>query len=454
MNKRLEEQLETWGSEKEQVPDFFSKGIDDVLKNLPSTNHQFVEIQPPKNKWVMKSLLATAVVSFGIIGSGFVSPAMAQVLKEVPIIGSIFGGSQDSSIQVIDEKGLASALNETVTDNGVSLTITEAYFGGGRLVLAYRIETDEVELKSFGKAEGVPLTFDALINNHPFTYSTEFEQTVENGVATGIIDMGIGLDYPLIDQPSLLFNVTEIAGIKGSWNFDLLLGNTATADVTQGFAPLVTTTWEDATFVVERVEFTPAQSQIIIDRTLPKADKDNYFLSVYDENGTFLGWNGGSGGTIIELGNGMINFKETILLPGLEQAPDGLIIEITNNHGGMYDPTNNVEINIPLYETELPHTIDYPDGSKIIITNFEQVEDKTVIHYDIQGKLSLQNTFFMLFNQNGESIIQLSEPERTSIESLSFKREFDKTEGPITLSTSTEKVNTIDWQLLEVDLKN
>ncbi|HWL26019.1 MAG TPA: DUF4179 domain-containing protein [Ureibacillus sp.] len=454
MNKKVDELLQTWGNDKEQVPDFFSRGIDDVLNSLPGTTNPVVDIKPKKVKWVGKGLIAAAVVTFGLIGSGFVSPAMAQVLKEVPIIGSIFGGSTDSSIQIIDEKGLATQLNETVTNNGVSLTITEAYFGGGRLVIGYTIETDKVDLQSVGNAEGVPLNFEAKINGQHFDYMADYEQNSEVGVATGIIDMSVGLAQPLIDQPMLSFNVDEVSGIKGSWNFELLLGNTATSEATKGFAPLITTTWEEATFVVERVEFTPAQSQIIIDRTVPKSDIGNYFFNVFDENGTSLGFSGGSGSAINDLGNGMVNFKDTILLPGREEAPKGLMIEITNNHGLLGDPANYLDVNVPLAEVELPYTINYSNGSKLIITGYEQLEDKTVLHYDIEGQLSLQSTFLMLLNKNGEPYIELTEPERTSLDKLSFKREFEKSEGPITLHTDMEKVSTIDWKVIEVDLEN
>jgi len=456
MNNRVEKLLQNWGAEKEQVPvpEFFSKGIDDLLDQLPDSPQQPIVNKPKRNKWMMKGLIATAVVSFGIIGSGFVSPAMAQVLKEVPIIGSIFGGSSDSSIQIIDEKGLASQLNETVTNNGVSLTITEAYFGGGRLVIAYTVEADKIELQTIEKGHGVPISFDALLNGQRFDYMSDFEQRVENGVATGIIDMSVGLEHPLLDQPTLFLNINEVSGIKGSWNFELLLGNGATSEATHGFAPLVSATWGEATFVVERVEFTPAQSQIIIERTIPGSEMDYYFFNVFDENGTSLGFSGGSGGPITDLGNGMVRFRDTVLLPGREEAPNGLKIEITNNHGILGDINNFVEVSVPLTETELPYTLNYPDGSKFIITSYEQLADKTIIHYDIEGRLSLQSEFLMLFDQNGESIIELTEPERTSLDKLSFKREFDKSEGPITLHTTMQKVNTVDWQLMEVDLTN
>ncbi|HHY72554.1 MAG TPA: hypothetical protein GX497_04855 [Bacillus bacterium] len=42
--------------------------------------------------------------------------------------------------------------------------------------------------------------------------------------------------------------------------------------------------------------------------------------------------------------------------------------------------------------------------------------------------------------------------ERTSPTQLSFKREFAKTIGPISLITEVEKTTTVDKKIIEIDL--
>lgn len=451
MNKKVDEQLRAWGKDKQLVPDFFSKGIDDVLNNLPTTNDG-MELKPKKNRLVAKSLVAAAVISFGVIGSGFISPTMAQVLKEVPIIGSIFSNSADRSLTVIDEQDLASTLNQTVTDQGITLTITETYFGGGRLVIAYTTETEEVELERVIKGRGIPLHFEALIDGEQFSYSTTYEQSVDQGVAKGIIDMSVGLESELSEKPVLELEVKEIAGVTGSWNFTLPIDLEKAKAATKTFSPMTSATWEDAAFVVEKVEFTPVQSQIIIDRTVPKDDIFDYGFSIYDENGTSLGFHGGSGSSVIDVGNGLVNFKDTILLQGREVAPTGLMIEVYNNHGGPYDTSKVEEVTIPLTESELPYTLNYPDGSKLIVTGYEQLEDETVVYYDIEGKLNLQNAFLMLEIENGDRIPPIMpEAKRTNLEKLSFSQSFDQSEGPISLFTTID-ANEVDTFVFEVEL--
>lgn len=452
MNNNIEDKLEAWGNEKEMVPEFFSKGIDDALRNLPDVHT--VQSKPKKTRKVAKVFVASAAaLTFGIIGSGFVSPTMAKVLAEVPIVGSIFADSSDSTLKLVEQKGLASTLNETVTDNGVSLTITEAFFGGGRLAIGYTIETDNVEIQSNLKESKIPLHFQAQLDQKRFTYLADFEQSMQNNVLRGIIDMGIGLESELSDNPTLQFNVDEISGIKGSWNFSIPVSNKNLAEAAATFKPMVTTTWDKATFVVEKAEFTPAQSQVIIDRTMPREDIENYSYAIYNENGTSLGFAGGSGSSIIDKGNGFVNFKDTILLPGREEAPKGLIIELMNNNGTLFDESIIKEVEVPLNEGKLPYTLSYPDDSHLIITGFEQLKDKTVVYYDVQNRLGLQNAFFMLEDENGERYSSEKDAVRTDATKLSFKKEFPKTTGSISLLAQVEKKSFIDTKVIKIELK-
>lgn len=452
MSKRVEEQLKSWGKQEEAVPEFFTKGIDHTLDNLPVL-HSLSEVPiKRKNRKVAKVIVSTAAaITIGVVGSGFVSPAMANVLKEVPLLGSIFGGSSDPSIQLVEEKGLASKFNETITNNGVSFTINEAYFGGGRLIIGYTIDTDKVELETIEKSKSVPLHFEAKLDGERFTFRADFEQMAKNGVANGIIDMKVGLKTKLSKDPTLHLDVYEISGVDGSWNFKLPVTNKDANAATVTYSPMVTTQWEDATFVFEKAEFTPASSQIIIDRTVPKDAMLHYHFAFFDENGNLIPFEGGSGSTVIDQGNGMINFKDTIILEGREIAPKGLTVEIFNNHGEVYDPSNTEEIKVPLNNTKFPYTISYPHNGELVITNFEQLKDKTIVYYDIKGSLGLQNTFLMLEDREGERFTPESNGIRTNQDQLSFKREFSKTTGPIILTATVDNTTNVDKKVIEID---
>ena len=72
-----------------------------------------------------------------IIGSAFVSPAMAKVLSNIPGFNSVFEFAGDRGLKIASEKGLSDTIEQTVTDQNISLTFQDVFFDGTRLSLGY-----------------------------------------------------------------------------------------------------------------------------------------------------------------------------------------------------------------------------------------------------------------------------------------------------------------------------
>lgn len=89
------------------------------------------------------SVTAAAMLGGVVMGSGFVSPVMADALKNVPWIGSVFQYNSDSTLQKASTTGLTTAPNLSVTRDGVTLSIKEVMFDGNRL--AFVIERQGVD---------------------------------------------------------------------------------------------------------------------------------------------------------------------------------------------------------------------------------------------------------------------------------------------------------------------
>ncbi|RXZ81314.1 DUF4179 domain-containing protein [Paenibacillaceae bacterium] len=86
-----------------------------------------------------KTLLATtaaAALGLGIFSTGFISPAMAETLSQIPVIGSVFQNSVDSGLKSAAEQGLVAKLAISDAQEGVTLTVSEAYHDGSRLSIA------------------------------------------------------------------------------------------------------------------------------------------------------------------------------------------------------------------------------------------------------------------------------------------------------------------------------
>lgn len=97
--------------------------------------------QTKTNGKLFKKTLVTActaaVVGTLIIGTGFVSPVWADKLSQVPILGGIFSNLDDPGLKLAAEKGLTTTPDVSVTHDGVTLKISEAFYDGTRLVFGF-----------------------------------------------------------------------------------------------------------------------------------------------------------------------------------------------------------------------------------------------------------------------------------------------------------------------------
>lgn len=96
-NAELEKELHKFAESKrnEPVPVSFTTGLEQTLASLP--DHPASVKQPlekRKYRWLQVAS-ASVILAGGIIGSGFASPAMAQVLTKVPGLSFIFSASYD-----------------------------------------------------------------------------------------------------------------------------------------------------------------------------------------------------------------------------------------------------------------------------------------------------------------------------------------------------------------------
>lgn len=92
-----------------------------------------------RGNWKKKtaiSVTAAAMLGVLVMGSGFVSPVMADALKNVPWIGSVFQYNSDSSLKQASATGLTTLPNLSVTKDGVTLNIKEIMYDGTRLAFA------------------------------------------------------------------------------------------------------------------------------------------------------------------------------------------------------------------------------------------------------------------------------------------------------------------------------
>lgn len=114
---------------------------DRIMERVENMDRRSRRLSHRKGSWAKKtaiSVSAAAVLGGVVLGSGFVSPVMADALKKVPLIGSVFQYNLDPSLKQASVSGLTTAPNLSVTRDGLTMSIKEVMYDGTRL--AFMIE--------------------------------------------------------------------------------------------------------------------------------------------------------------------------------------------------------------------------------------------------------------------------------------------------------------------------
>ncbi|WP_342746133.1 DUF4179 domain-containing protein [Paenibacillus donghaensis] len=96
-----------------------------------------------------KSVVAasvTAMLGAGVLGTGFVSPAMADALKKIPGFGVIYNGTSDQAVESARSQGILSDPKQSVTHNGITLKLATYLYDGTRL--SFVLEREGVDLEN------------------------------------------------------------------------------------------------------------------------------------------------------------------------------------------------------------------------------------------------------------------------------------------------------------------
>ncbi|TSI03989.1 DUF4179 domain-containing protein [Lysinibacillus sp. BW-2-10] len=120
MSKFNDELDQLFADEKHKsVPTSFSKGIDGILANLPDKRSE-QPVMKRKKKWGwIHSIAAAGILTVGILGSGFASPAMAAMLTKIPGLEFLYSATYENvSDQDVVPNSLSGGSILTYGENG------------------------------------------------------------------------------------------------------------------------------------------------------------------------------------------------------------------------------------------------------------------------------------------------------------------------------------------------
>lgn len=347
----LEKALRDIGKERltevREVPDIIRRRQDEVYASLADLPMQTRSGRKSRFSMTFKmgAAAAIAVLTIGL-GSAMVSPALAESLKNVPILGGIFKLAGDLGLQTAEERGLAEETDASVTHDGITLRIPQVVYDGIRLTLAVKREGEELtggilDRKFVGKGRerdeilqrGAVDHWEMLIDGQP-TYNSKSYKFSSKGSPTADPNAALyelsaisetGDSSQILPDRFVLTAKFWLEGVEEPFVFELPVRKN-TDRLVETFGE--TREWNGITFTLEQIQYTPITTKVVFDINVDdKASRplrNNLLFDLCDDQGRNLELVGGIG---IYFDNGQMHMRNEMLFDRLQEVPDTITLK-------------------------------------------------------------------------------------------------------------------------------
>ncbi|WP_078554349.1 DUF4179 domain-containing protein [Bacillus alkalicellulosilyticus] len=311
--------MEKWEDKvKNQVnqhpPDEISKRINHTLQQLPKRRH-------PYSKLYYSTVAASLAFLFTLAVS-FFSPAVADTMRSVPIIGSVFDTVGNIGVQRGNDQGLTILLGEHVETEGHRITFTESLYDGAEIHIGYIIESLD---------PAVPIAHYPFPSDIDLTINGRWEgnygmggrgELLDNGNYAGTINISFRDEIP----DHFLLGISPRHG--NSWKVELpveLQGDN------KFFLVNETMETEDLTIHYDKITFFNTSTEIAFRQItdIPTIDDEDPYMHlsfmVVDNEGRVLQPFGGGGGGSPQENKFVKSYKYNF--EPLELVPDFITIK-------------------------------------------------------------------------------------------------------------------------------
>lgn len=305
VNTKLEEQLKNCQSLlPDQLSDIARSKLNETYQIIRETDNSISPVQKKKNvsktfnKWWI-STAAAAILGVTVLASGFVSPVMADALKQIPVLGEIYSlwGENNGDPGVQQAEDFITNVNQSVTHGDVTMNIPTLLFDGTRILM--NITTPGNSLASEPNSppsdanKGAVDKFEVLYKGQPLLWSYEH---MDGETASSIMVQVLNTYYEpstttqtvqFPDQFDLTVNVT----LKGyDVPFEFVLPVTKSTPVT-ALTSEETKHHDNINLQISKVEITPITTQLSIEyKTKPGQSIEEMLASIPSK---YKGANGG-----------------------------------------------------------------------------------------------------------------------------------------------------------------
>lgn len=422
--------------DKIQVP---MEKLDMIIENTIKEN----KIKKPLRKKIIYSLSAAAV-GFGLfMGSAIVSPTMAKVASNIPLVGNFFNDSKDEGLRIAGQKGLTQVIEQTSKDNGITLTMNEVFYDGTRLTFGYTHEA----LFAIGELERPTIEVNGKEINFSSGYSGDFITPVKY---KGTIDITPTEELP--EEFELKMRIDAVGLIPGKWEFEFPVKQSNQVTVIR---PAEVITLEEAEVKLTTIKLGPAGTNLVVNVTAnenqDKLDIHGLRFFVVDERGHVLDQLSGSGSGEIENGKEIVELKY-LFSPLKEGAKKVKIIPYTIPLG----VEEREEVALKLDVQSLPTVLDQGESGRVIIEKLEREGDKTVIYYEVENDFIVDNyvsnNSIWLEDAKGNYLFSEDNPLPERIEGNHFKQEFTTGKKKDIILKTVKQPKPILYEAFEIDI--
>lgn len=298
------EQIPSFKREIDSIPVPIDR-LDQIISATVREDNASRSLPTRHRKKVLYRTSAVVATLGLLLGSGFVSPAMASIMSQIPVIGSIFVQQGDPGLRNASEQGLTTAIGETQTIDGTSMTINEVFYDGIRLSVSYSLVSQQP------LDWDIQLRTDITVNGKETFFSRGQTRTqITPTYHIGIIDIDPPADLPDQFKLGLLFHEGE----NKQWQFNIpVIMQTDTQLITVNNTQRVA----DIELNVASIKSSAAGMLMTYNTVTSEDDKSDFRLTfkVEDQEGRRM--TSFSGGTSVQVRDGIRYSSSTKLFAPL-----------------------------------------------------------------------------------------------------------------------------------------
>jgi hypothetical protein len=354
-------------------------------------------------KKIISITSAAAIVCGVTLGSAYYSPTAANALSNIPFIGSIFEMVGDSGLKDVHELGLATEVNQTVSNQGISFTVKDVIYDGSRLSIGYLQESKHGIEEITG---GIELYVDGEpLNAGGGMAGQHIDENQYAGTYSVVPNKALPKSF------DLEMKIYQVGEQRGEWFFEFPVTK---VDGVKTLMPMETAEHNNTSVTVKQAILSPSGTKLLIEtKNEQMLDRDFPYFQLSTDKGEVLKSLSFSGG-----GDKNIMNYEALYEP-LNTPAEFLELQLFRYPKVQLDDHVTETLNQPY-----PIKLDQGAIGEMVIDKVEFLKGRTVVHYHVNGDFPYVQYDIQLLNGNGEFVETIEYSERVDKEGYYFVQSF------------------------------